>query len=195
VFGLAERHDRRIDIHLHDPGALGCFELRTIAARAKALGLQGRVAVSHAFALGMVGAEELRATAQALAQGGVAIMTNGPGADAMPPLHALLDEGVTVFAGCDNIRDAWSPFGSGDLLQRAGLIGWRGNFRSDAELRQLFEFISANSRAVMGLAPLSLTVGAPADLVALVAEDIPEAVASAPRDRIVFRAGRVVSPV
>jgi cytosine/adenosine deaminase-related metal-dependent hydrolase len=195
VFGLAERHGRLIDIHLHDPGALGCFELRRIAARAKALGMQGRVAVSHAYALGMVGAEELRATVRALAQGGVAIMTNGPGAEAMPPLHALLREGVVVFAGCDNIRDAWSPFGSGDLLQRAGLIGWRGNFRSDEELRLLFQFISANSRAVMGLPPLALTVGAPADLIAVVAEDIPEAVASPSTLRLVWRAGRLLTPV
>lgn len=195
VFGLAERHERRIDIHLHDPGTLGTFELRRIAARTCALGLHGRVAVSHAFALGAVDPGELRTTAQALAQAQVAIMTNGPGADSMPPLRPLLDEGVQIFGGSDNIRDAWSPFGSGDLLQRAGIIGYRGNFRTDADLRLAFEFVTTNSRRVMGFAPVSVTVGSAADLIALSAADTPEAVAAAPSDRLVFRSGRLVWPL
>jgi cytosine deaminase len=194
VFGLAERHECRIDIHLHDPGTLGTFELRRIAARTRALGLHGKVAVSHAFALGAVDAADLRTTAQALAQAQVAIMTSGPGADSMPPLRPLLDEGVLIFGGSDNIRDAWSPFGSGDLLQRAGIIGYRGNFRSDEELRLAFEFVTTNSRRVMGLAPVSVTVGSAADLIALAAADTPEAVAAAPPDRLVFRGGRLVWP-
>jgi cytosine/creatinine deaminase len=194
VFGLAERHGCRIDIHLHDPGTLGAFELRRIAARTQALGLQGRVAVSHAFALGMIDAEELGRTARALSQAGVAIMTSGPGADAMPPLRPLLEAGVEIFGGSDNIRDAWSPFGTGDLLQRAGAIAYRGNFRTDAELRLAFEFVTSASRRVMGLTPVSLTVGSPADLIALPASDIPEAVASAPAERLVFRSGRQVWP-
>jgi cytosine/adenosine deaminase-related metal-dependent hydrolase len=192
VFALAERHGRRIDIHLHDPGTLGAFELRRIAARTRALGLQGRVAVSHAFALGMLDDAELRVTAQALSQAGVAIMTSGPGADAMPPLRVLLQEEVEIFGGSDNIRDAWSPFGSGDLLQRAGHIGYRADFRGDAELRQAFQFVTGNSRRVLGLPPVSLQVGSPADLLALHASDVPEAVASAPAERLVFRAGRLV---
>jgi cytosine/creatinine deaminase len=194
VFGLAERHGCRIDIHLHDPGTLGAFELRRIATRTQALGLQGRVAVSHAFALGMIDREELEMTARALSQAGVAIMTSGPGADAMPPLRPLLEAGVEIFGGSDNIRDAWSPFGTGDLLQRAGAIAYRGNFRTDAELRLAFEFVTSASRRVMGLAPVSLSVGSPADLIALPASDIPEAVASAPADRLVFRSGRQVWP-
>ena len=54
VFGLAERHGVGVDIHLHDPGPLGAFELREIARRTTAAGLGGRVAVSHAYALGAI---------------------------------------------------------------------------------------------------------------------------------------------
>lgn len=192
VFGLAERHGRRIDIHLHDGGELGAFELRQIAERSKALGLQGRVAVSHAFALGMIESQTLDLTARALAQGGVAIMTNGPGEDAMPPLNPLLDAGVVVFGGSDNIRDAWSPFGDGDLLRRAGMIGYRAGFRTDEELRLVFDFVTANSRQVMGCEPIAVTPGSPADLVAVFAHDVPEAVADPRSTRIVIRAGQVV---
>ena len=57
VFGLAERFGKGIDIHLHDGGETGAAELRDIAERTIAAGLQGRVAVSHAFALGSIRAE------------------------------------------------------------------------------------------------------------------------------------------
>ncbi len=33
IFGVAEKHGVGLDIHLHDPGPLGCRELRAIAAR------------------------------------------------------------------------------------------------------------------------------------------------------------------
>ena len=52
VFGLAEKFGKGIDIHLHDGGETGASELRDIAERTIAAGMQGRVAVSHAFALG-----------------------------------------------------------------------------------------------------------------------------------------------
>ena len=52
VFAVAERRGVGVDIHLHDRAALGAKELQMIAERTAALGLGGRVAVSHAFCLG-----------------------------------------------------------------------------------------------------------------------------------------------
>ncbi len=193
VFRLAEKHGARIDIHLHDGGTLGTFELRQIAARSKALGLGGRVAVSHAFALGIVDDREFDQTARALADGGVAIMTNGPGADAIPPVKRLIEAGVIVFGGSDNIRDAWSPYGNGDLLERAAMIGYRADFRADADVERAFELVTAAPRQVLGLEPVTLAVGSPADLIALPASGIAEAVVGHDRDRIVIKAGRVLS--
>src|SRR3984893_16319636 len=53
VFGLAERFGRGVDIHLHEPGEMGAFSMELIIERTIALGMQGRVIVSHAFCLGM----------------------------------------------------------------------------------------------------------------------------------------------
>jgi cytosine/adenosine deaminase-related metal-dependent hydrolase len=192
LFGLAERYQRPIDIHLHDPGTLGAFELKRIAARTIAAGMQGRVAVSHAFALGQLAADEFDRTVLALAEAGVAIMSNGPATDAMPPLARLRAAGVTLFGGCDNIRDGWSPFGSGDALQRAAIIAERANWRGDDEIEAAFAMLTDGSRSVMGLPPVTLTVGSPADLIALDAGSIAEAVAGAPMPRLVLRRGRPV---
>ncbi len=186
IFGIAERRGVGLDIHLHDPGPLGCFELRQIAARTSAAGLDGRVAVSHAFALGAVDEAEFGRTAEALARADVAIMTNGPGPVPMPPVQRLLAAGVRVFAGSDNIRDAWSPYGNGDMLERAMLIGYRQGLLADADLELAFNLSNRSSAAVLGLADHGLRIGALADLVAIPAGSIPEAVAAHPPRTLVL---------
>jgi cytosine/creatinine deaminase len=193
VFAIAERRGAGVDIHLHDPGPLGCFEIRQIAERTVAAGLGGRVAISHAFALGAVDDDEFGRTAEALARAGVAIMTNGPGPVPMPPVKRLVVAGVAVFAGSDNIRDAWSPYGDGDLLKRAMMIGYRQDFRADDDLRLAFDLVTAASAEALGLPNDGIKVGAAADLVAIPAASIPEAVAGHPARRLVMRRGRVVA--
>ena len=54
IFGIAEKRGVGVDIHLHDNGTLGIFEIEQIAARSRALGMEGHVAISHAYALGDV---------------------------------------------------------------------------------------------------------------------------------------------
>jgi cytosine/creatinine deaminase len=193
VFAVAEKHGSGIDIHLHDPGPLGCFELRQIADRSAAAGMAGRVAVSHAFALGAVDDRELGRTAEALAKGGVAIMTNGPGPVPMPPVKYLIAQGVTVFAGSDNIRDAWSPYGDGDMLRRAMMIGYRQGLLADEDVALALDMAGPLARKALGLADAAIAVGAPADLVAVHAESIAEAVASSPPRRLVMKRGRVLA--
>ena len=193
VFAIAERHGVGVDIHLHDPGPLGCFELRQIAARTEAAGLDGRVAVSHAFALGDVDDMEFERTAAALAEAGVAIMTNGPGPVPMPPVKRLVAAGVTVFSGSDNIRDAWSPYGNGDMLERAMLVGYRQGLLADDDLVLAFDLASGAAARVLGRPENEIAVGAAADLIAVPALSIAEAVAAHPPRALVMKGGRAVA--
>ncbi|MBN9487496.1 MAG: amidohydrolase family protein [Alphaproteobacteria bacterium] len=193
IFGIAERRGVGIDIHLHDGGEGGIVELLAIAARTKAAGLSGKVAVSHAFALGSVPTARAAETADALADAGVAIMSHGPGAATIPPLLLLRQHGVEVFGGSDNIRDAWSPFGNGDMLDRAMMIGYRANFRHDHELSVAYEMVTSAAARALGLADYGLHVGSRADFVVVAAGSIAEAIASRPRRKLVVKAGRVVA--
>ena len=193
VFGLAEKRGAGIDIHLHDRGALGLFEIEEIVARASASGMQGEVAVSHAYALGDISAEALARAGESIAAAGVAIMTNAPGDHAFPPVAALRKAGVTVFAGSDNIRDSWWPYGDGDMLNRANMIGYRSGFYEDWELEAAYDVVSHAGARALGLEGYGIRVGAKADFVALRAEHVPEAVVAVPKDRAVYRGGRAIA--
>jgi len=193
VFGIAEKRGVGVDIHLHEPNMLGIFVLEEIAARAKSLGLQGRVAVSHAYSLGEVPIEVVRRTAAKLAEAGVAIMTNAPGSYPFPPVLELRSAGVTVFSGSDNIRDSWWPYGDGDMLGRAMMLGYRSGFFTDDELRVAFDIVTEGGARALGLSDYGLRVGSPADFVTLEAEHVPEAVVGLPKNRAVYKAGRCVA--
>ncbi|MGY3561832.1 cytosine deaminase [Bradyrhizobium sp. USDA 4463] len=151
VFGVAGKHGVDVDIHLHDMGSLGVFEIEQIAARTRALGMEGHVAVSHAYGLGDIAVDHLKSVAETLARSGVAIMTNAPGARAFPPILVLRDAGVTVFSGNDNIRDSWWPYGDGDMLRRATTLGYRSGFNTDEELRVAFDVVTESGAKALRL--------------------------------------------
>ena len=189
VFGIAGKRGVGVDIHLHEAGTMGLFSIEEIAERTRALGMQGKVTISHAYALGDVLADALRRTADLLAESGVAIMTTAPGARAFPPVLALRNAGVTVFGGNDNIRDSWSPYGDGDMLRRAMMIGHRSYFRTDDELGIAFDAVTAAGAKALGVTNYGVRVGARADFVTLRAAHIPEAVVAVPKGRSVYRGG------
>lgn len=109
IFGLAERYGRGLDIHLHDGGEIGLAEIDDIVARTRAAGLEGRTTISHAFALADAAPARLDATATALREAKVSILSSIPGGDRCPPIPKLRELGVDVFFGSDNIRDCWNP--------------------------------------------------------------------------------------
>lgn len=193
MFALAEEYGVGLDLHLHDGGALGLFELGAIAERTVALGMQGRVAVSHAYALGEASWDIVEPVAVQLAMADVSIMTNAPGDHAFPPVMALRDAGVNVFAGNDDIRDSWSPYGDADMLERVMLIGYRSGIFTNSDLNTVFDMATSNAAKALGVTDYGVSVGRPADLVALTAENVAEAVVARPPRRLVFKAGKLVA--
>ncbi|WP_433705036.1 amidohydrolase family protein [Paraburkholderia sacchari] len=190
VFGIAQKRGVKIDIHLHEAGEQGIEQLHRIAARTRAAGLEGRVSVSHAYALGDVDADAVARIADALAAAGVSIMTNAPGDRAFPPILPLRAAGVRVFSGNDNIQDAWWPYGNGDMLQRAMLLGYRSGFYTDQELLVALDMATEAGAAVIGKRDYGLKVGNEASFVIVKAPNAAAAVAAAPAERVIVRSGQ-----
>jgi cytosine deaminase len=193
IFGLAQKHGRGVDIHLHEPGEMGAFSLELILERTAALGMRNAVVVSHAFCLGMIAERECHALLGRMAQWGVAIATTAPLSRPVPAVAACRAAGVAIFGGCDGIRDTWGPYGRPDMLERAMLIGMRNNFRRDEEVGWAFDCITTEAARGCGFADADLTPGARGDVVLVEAETVAEAVVARPPRRLVVSAGRVVA--
>ncbi len=193
VFGLAEKHGKPIDIHLHEPGELGAFSMEMILDRTRALGLQGRVVISHAFCLGMPDQARVAGLVERLAEERVRIATVATPSRPVPSAAQLREAGVTLCAGSDGIRDTWGPYGNADMLERACLLGLRNNFRTDPDVEHALWCCSSAGAGVMGLEGHGLDEGCRADLVLVEGEAVAHAVVSHPARRLVLKAGRVVA--
>lgn len=193
VFGIAEKRGVDADIHLHEGGTMGAFTIEEICARTEALGMQGHVSISHAYGLGDLPADAARRIAARVARSGISIMTNAPGHHSFPPVALLRSEGVNVFSGSDNIRDSWWPYGDGDMLRRAEIIGYRSGFFTDAELQAAFDIVTTAGAKALRLDGYGIEVGAKADFVAIAAEHVAEAVVGFPGNRKVFKQARLVA--
>ena len=193
LFALAARHAKPLDIHLHESGVPGANTLHLILDRVEALGMQGRVAISHCFCLGDVEAAERDRLLSRMARLRVAVITTGSASRPVPQLLACRAAGVLVAGGNDGIRDTWTPYGMPDMLERAMLIGLRNNLRRDDEIGLALSTVTADAASVCGFADYGLSPGCRADFVLVQAQNMAEAVVARPPRQCVVARGRVVA--
>ena len=104
-------------------------------------------------------------------------------------LRALLDAGVRVGAGADNVRDPFNPVGRSDALETASLLVTAGHLSLD----EAYHAVSDGARSVMSLPGAGVFVGAAAELLAVRGANLSDVVANASADRYVIHAGNLVA--
>lgn len=193
IFDLADKHGAKVDIHLHDGGALGAWEFDLIIERTKATGLSGRVTISHAYAMGQLEPDQQRRVADNLAAAGVAMVTCAVGEAPVVPVRVMHEAGATLAFGNDGVRDLWTPYGDGDMLRRINSVAYRDRLVADPEIELALHAGTYGGAAVIGLESYGLVAGAPADLVVVDAPAPAAAVVAVAPRRLVLKRGRMVA--
>ncbi|MGH3706408.1 MAG: amidohydrolase family protein, partial [Agromyces sp.] len=202
VFGLAEKYQVEVDIHLHEPGELGVFSTELVLERTRALGMQGKVTMSHAYDLGGVSESVSRSLIDRFAELDIAMATVAPAARRQLSLVQLAEAGVRVGLGEDGQRDYWSPYGNCDMLDRTWQLAFTNGFRRDDHIELALavatmggaSIMSHGSERVAGVGDRpGVGVGDRADLLLVDGETPSSAVMDRGRDRTVIHDGRVVA--
>ncbi len=111
-----------------------------------------------------------------------------PRAARRAPVRRLLAAGVAVAAGSGALRDLANPVGRVDPLEAAFLLAASG----ELDEVDAYELVSGAARRVLGLAPVLMAPGAPADILAVRGDSL-RGVLSGGHSRVVVHGGRVVS--
>ena len=193
IFALSQKYAKPLDIHLHEPGEMGIFSADLVCERARALGMKGKVTLSHAFCLGTPDRDLVDPLIAKLAELDIAIMTTGPASRPAPPVKRLIEAGIRVCSGSDGIRDTWGPYGNADMLERAMFVGLRNNFRRDDEMRIALDVCTVHGARVMELDGYGLAEGCKADFVIVPGETIAEVIVTRSQKRRVIKSGRLVA--
>lgn len=191
IFDIADRHGCGVDLHLHDRGSLGRWEIELVIERTRALGLEGKVTISHAFCL-CDGDPAVEPLIEALGEHRIGLATVAPGNVEPLPIDLIDQYGVALCLGQDGVRDLWSPWGDADMLARAGLMGWRAGLRRDDDIARCVDIATSRGAAALGIDDLVLTAGGRGDLVLVDAATSAAAAVAHPPRSLVVHAGVVV---
>jgi cytosine deaminase len=193
---LATEFGLPVDLHTDetlDPAASGLSEL----ARGVLAGFPHAATASHCVSLGQLPADDQCRVAELVAEAGVNVIalphTNlflqGRGTAPMPrgltAVAALRAAGVNVAAGADNLQDPFNPVGRACPFETAGLMVMAAHDLPAVA----WSAVTEASRRTLGLPPVAITAGAPADLMAVSANTVREAIATGPPGRQVWKRG------
>ncbi len=195
---IANDAGKGVDLHTDETLNPQMLALEDLADRVLATGFALPVTASHCVSLGMQTAAVQQRVAEKVAAARISVIalpqTNlylqgRDQPEAMPrgltAIRALCAAGVNVAAGADNLQDPFNLVGKGDPLETAALMVMAGHLLpADA-----YATCSTAARRALGLATNDIKAGGTADLVAIRAGSLREAVAFQPSDRLVIRAG------
>jgi cytosine deaminase len=203
---LARRRDLGMDLHtdenLTGPLTVGHYADLVSDIRSRGEAYDHQYSASHCVRLGTLEPAQLDAIIDAVHHADVGVVTlpitnlylQGREHPALTPrgltaLRALIQKGVRVGAGADNVRDPFNPVGRSCAFETASLLVTAGHLTP----QEAWHMVSDGARSVMGLPAAGPHVGGHAELLAVRAGSLVEAIATAPAGRLVIHRGRVVA--
>lgn len=194
---IAKEYDVHVDMHLHDRGQVGFYTMDKWLDMVKEQDYKGSTAFSHAFGLSKMTPYMQQQFAKKISEHHAEIMSTIPISinHQLIPIDVLRTEGVKVALGCDGFYDSWSPYVSGDILEK---VKFFCNYTGKSTERSLRQSLGLITR---GITPLSSAgeqvwpmVGDDANFVFVDASCSAEAVARLPKDRLLFHKGNLYKP-
>ncbi|SER65004.1 amidohydrolase family protein [Pseudomonas soli] len=111
----------------------------------------------------------------------------------LTPVRALRDGGVNVCLATNNIRNAFTPYGTGDLLHIAQLAIPACHLGGADDQATVLPMLTSNPAKALGLQSHGLAVGNDADLVLMDTHRISDVILDLPARLMVLKRGRVVA--
>lgn len=192
LFRLALAYDCDLDLHLDNWDGPEAFTLPYLAQKTIDHGWQGRVTVAHIASLAHVSDGVAEETADLLRQAEVSVAVL-PTRIRLTRVNLLLEAGVNVICGTDNLQDPFVRFGNADPLVALLLLAQLTERLGNQDLERLWDTISVNPARMLRLQNYGIVPGYPADLVVLDADTIPQAILLQAKRLAVFKRGRLVA--
>jgi cytosine/creatinine deaminase len=191
----AESLGVKADFHIDETVDPDVLWVGYLADRCHERGLVGVVSASHCCSLSSVESDLAARTIEKLAAARMSVIvlpaTNlylqdrgsvTPRRRGLTLVRELIDAGVGVRFGSDNVGDVFYPYGDADPLEAAFLAAIGAHLEDEDDL--LAAICDGRSR---------LRVGDPADIVVIPARSLRDALARRPGGRTVIRGGRILS--
>ena len=205
-FRLAEKYDKRVDIHCDETDDPHSRFLEIMAAEAIRTGMGPRVTASHTTAFGSYDNAYAFKLMGLLTKANINFVANPlinitlqgrydtyPKRRGITRVKELWQSGLNVSLGYDDIMDPWYPLGTGGMLQPAHMAVHACHMTSREEVTACFDMVTENAARTLGLEDYGIAEGKPANLVLVDAPDKWDAIRRLATTTLVVRGGEVIA--
>ncbi len=206
VFDLAKKYNKDIDLHQDFSDDAHNISIDYVAEKTIAMGWQGRVSVGHLTSLGALEPKRRDEVIHLIKEADISVMCL-PATDlhlgarkdeynvrrTLTPVRALRDAGVNVCLATNNIRNAFTPYGTGNLLHISMLAVPAAHLGGADDQITVLPMLTTNPAKALGLKDYGLEVGKNADLVLLNTDKISSIILDVPLPLKVIKHGKVIA--
>jgi cytosine deaminase len=206
AFDIAQKCDADIDMHVDETDDPYWVSLELLAEKTIEAGYQGRVTAGHCCAMAAWDDITADRVIEKVRRAGINICTNSPvnlllqgrgdrrlARRGIARVRELLDAGVNVTCGQDDMMNMFYPFGRMDMLEVAGFVAHAAHLSSCDHMQAAFDMPRYNAARAMRLPNYGIELGAPANLVLIPAASPADALARHPVRPYVIRQGQVLA--
>lgn len=208
IFEIAKRFDKDIDLHQDFADEADDTSIVYLCEKTIAEGYQGRVSVGHLTALHAMEPDQLAEVIDLMVKAQINVMPLhatdlhlGARNDAynvrraVTPIRKLRDAGVNICLGSNNIRNAFTPYGNGDLIQIAMLAVPVAHLGGADDLPTVLPMITTNTAKALNIKDYGIAVGNRADLILLDTQRKADVLIDIPERLMVIKNGRITVEV
>lgn len=192
MFDIALEFEAGISMLVDDAGDPGLRTLEMMATKTIETGWHGKVLAHHARAMALYPRPYFQKLAALLTQAGIAVVSDPHTGPLHAPVRELREEGVLVCLGQDDISDAYYPYGQNNMLELAYLASHLLWLTTREDMEVLYDMVTIDAAAAMGIEEHKLEVGSPANLVVLSQQTLLEALRFHQAPLVVISGGTLI---
>lgn len=206
AFALAQKYDRPIDVHCDEIDDEQSRFVETVAALAHRDQWGSRVTASHTTAMHSYNGAYTARLFRLLTLSGINFVANPlvnihlqgrfddyPKRRGITRVKEMVEQGINVCFGHDDVLDPWYPLGTGNMLQVLHMGLHVCQMMGYEQINQGLNLVTVNSARALNLNDYGIKCGNSANLLILPADNGFDAVRLQTPPRYVIRQGRVIA--
>ncbi len=203
---LAQTRGLMMDLHCDESDDPASRHVETLAWETRRTGMAGRVAASHLTSMHAMDNYYVSKLIPLISAANLACISNPlvnmhlqgrhdayPKRRGLMRVPELLQAGINVSLGHDDVMDPWYPLGSHDMLDVAHMGAHALHMTGTEQINSLFDAVTLNGAKTLNLEGYGLEKGCHADMVILQASSRIEAIRLRPARLFVIRRGTIIS--
>lgn len=205
AFEIALANNADVDMHVDETDDPYWHSLELLAEKTIETGYQGRVTAGHCCSMAAWDEKLFQRILPKLVEAEVNICTNTPvnlviqGRESGHPVRRgiarvkdLLEAGVNVTCGQDDLQNMFYPFGNMDMLSVANFVAHTAHMSSEQEIKDAFDMPRYRAAKALRLDRYELNEGSDANLVLFPANSAADALRRQPERLYVIRKGEIL---